>query len=93
MDLNGHCDTCGAPCDGQGCTIDRRHLAAIDPTARDTYPNRVGEPPHAYPESTSTAYSTCTICGAEIFWDDTDDLGVSIWTHTETLDHFCEAAE
>lgn len=28
----GHCDTCGAPCDGHGCTADRAHLTAIDVT-------------------------------------------------------------
>lgn len=31
-DANGHCDTCGALCDADGCTTDRNHLAAIDPT-------------------------------------------------------------
>lgn len=25
----GRCDTCGAPCDGQGCTTDRSHDTAI----------------------------------------------------------------
>lgn len=25
----GHCDTCGAHCDRDGCTIDRTHVAAI----------------------------------------------------------------
>lgn len=25
----GRCDTCGAPCDEQGCTIDRSHIVAI----------------------------------------------------------------
>lgn len=28
-ELHGHCDTCGAPCDDEGCTRDRQHLAAL----------------------------------------------------------------
>jgi hypothetical protein len=28
--LHGHCDTCGAACDRDGCTADRSHRAALD---------------------------------------------------------------
>lgn len=27
---DGHCDTCCARCDAQGCTADRSHVAALD---------------------------------------------------------------
>lgn len=37
-DGNGHCDTCGAMCDGDGCMADRTHVAAIDPTAPAAHP-------------------------------------------------------
>lgn len=33
---HGHCDTCGAPCDSEGCTRDRSDVAALehdDPSA------------------------------------------------------------
>jgi len=30
--LHGRCDSCGAACDENGCTTDRSHVAAIDPT-------------------------------------------------------------
>lgn len=52
--------------------------------------NRTGELPHAYPTEVAE-YSTCTVCGAEVFYDDTDDEGTGIWSHTETGDYFCEA--
>lgn len=52
-------------------------------------PNRIGAPPHAYPEE-PVAETTCVICDAEVFYEDTDDEGVGIWIHTETLDYFCE---
>lgn len=32
MSPYGRCDSCGALCDSQGCTIDRAHEASIDPT-------------------------------------------------------------
>lgn len=28
-DFYGHCDTCGTPCDANGCIRDRTHLAAL----------------------------------------------------------------
>jgi hypothetical protein len=28
----GRCDSCGAPCDAEGCTVDREHEIAPDPT-------------------------------------------------------------
>lgn len=27
--VHGRCDTCGAPCDAEGCTADRAHIAAV----------------------------------------------------------------
>jgi hypothetical protein len=87
----GRCDTCGAPCVADGCSVEARHLTAIDPTALPKpAPNETGDLPHAFPAAVAS-YSTCTYCGAEVFFDDTDDEGTGIWTHTETLDYFCEA--
>lgn len=85
----GRCDTCGKPCDREGCTVDRTHLAGVDPASLPVpAPNRVGELPHAYPRE-HAEYSTCTVCGAEVFADGADDEGTGIWTHTATLDYFC----
>lgn len=50
----------------------------------------VGHLLHAMPTE-HRFYTTCTACGAEVFYDDTDDEGTGIWTHTATLDYFCEA--
>lgn len=55
-------------------------------------PNRDGELPHAYPAE-HAEYSTCLACGAEVFADGTDDEGTGIWTHTATLDYFCEPVD
>jgi hypothetical protein len=35
----GHCDTCGRPCDRQGCATDRTHVAAFDPLAGERCPH------------------------------------------------------
>lgn len=45
----GHCDTCGAPCDFDGCTVDRSHeianpgIAAVAPLAVEDEPERFDE--------------------------------------------------
>lgn len=51
--------------------------------------NRVGDLPHAHPADLLPD-TTCTLCGAAVYFDDYDDEGAAIWTHTLTLDYFCE---
>lgn len=96
-DLLGHADKIAAVdckrCDGSASWYlhtlrEQREAAANLPAPA---PNRIGELPHAVPEQRISEGTNCLVCGAEVFFDDTDDNGVGIWSHTETLDYFCEA--
>jgi hypothetical protein len=97
-DLLGHADVLAAV-DCQRCQRSTSALVHRLREQRETAanlpapaPNRVGEFPHAYP-NTRVQDTTCTNCGEDVFYDDTDCEETGIWTHTATLDYFCEPAE
>lgn len=77
---HGRCDTCGAPCDERGCTIDREHKVAIDAQTRAGDPSHVDpldvidycntcEAAVGHPVVTIYDSEICTCCGREWGYD------------------------